>query len=47
MRYPPAKEDYEQEMIELAQKEAHDIGTCEGAPYCAYCLDDKEAKDEG
>ncbi len=32
----------EQEETEMAEREAHDSGICEGIPLCGYCLDDWE-----
>jgi hypothetical protein len=41
-----------QELIEIAEQQAHDDGECEGVPFCAYCLDaweeaNQEALDYG
>ena len=36
--------DYEQELIEYTLWNLHDIGECDGAPVCGYCLD--EIKEE-
>ncbi len=38
------KHEANQEMIEIAQQQAHDDRECEGVPFCAYCLDDWEEK---
>jgi len=41
-----------QELIEIAEQQAHDDGECEGIPFCPYCLDaweeaNQEALDYG
>ena len=38
------RHDHEQEQIELAQRERHERGECEGAPVCGVCLDLVEAR---
>jgi len=34
--------EYMQEKIEMDEQELHKEDLCEGAPYCAYCVDDWE-----
>ena len=39
-----AREDYEQEQIDLLEQAAHEHGECKGAPRCGYCVDEAESQ---
>lgn len=39
------KHEAEQEQIELAEREAHEDGVCNGIPFCSYCLDERDIED--
>lgn len=38
--------DYDVEMAEIAAQKAHERGECEGAPWCAYCIEERERREE-